>query len=201
MRRPVVRLPARSDAAPMRVVFVREFDEEAVEMFVRDVARVREARQPVLPVMIDSKGGEVYDVFAMMDALGTFDGLVVTIGIGQVMSCGAALFTCGHKGHRYIAPSATVMLHNVTSPPFGGKAREQTSNANETARLDAALWRRMSTNLGLPADDLFRRYEARGGVDWYLTAAEAVKEGLASRVGLPVFQVSLRLDPLLGVEV
>lgn len=198
MRRPVVRLPARSDAAPLTSVWVRDFDEAGAENFAADVAAVRRARQPVLPVIIASPGGDVYPLLAMIDTLAAYEGTVVTIAVGHAMSCGAILFSCGAAGHRYIAPSATLLLHEVTSEAVDGKAEEQRVNLAETRRLNVLLWRHLSRNVGR---DMLRQHRDRGGVDWYLTAAEAVKEGLASRVGLPVFEVRQRLDPLLGVEV
>lgn len=197
MARPVVRVNA-TDTAPMRSVWVSAFDEEAAQSFTRDIAAIRQARQPVLPLVIVSAGGEVYSLLAMLDALATYDGTVLTVALGQAMSCGAVLFSCGAQGHRYIAPNATLLLHDVSGPPVGGKAEEQQVNASESTRLNDLLWRRLSTNIGKPPGYLRSLHGKRNGVDWYLSAREAVRVGLASRVGLPVVEVRQRLDPLLS---
>lgn len=199
MRRPVVRLPGSPPLGALPVVWVRSFDEDAAETFAADMAAVRRARPPILPVVVSSPGGDVYALMAMMDTLAAYDGPVATIAHGQAMSCGAALFSCGTAGHRYVAPSATLLLHNVTSDHAGDKAEEQRANLDETERLNRALWERISVNIGKPPTWLLREHEKRKSVDWYLTPKEAVKIGLASRVGLPVFEVRQRLDPLLGV--
>lgn len=196
MPRPVVRLAERPDPAPALVAWVRDFDEEAAHAFARDVAAIRFARQPVCPVVIDSPGGDPYDLFGMMDLLGAVEVPVVTIALGKAMSCGAALFTCGR--FRYVAPGATLMFHDVSSDPVDGKADEQRVNVAETDRLNVLLWRRMAKNIGKPADYLSALHASRGRVDWYLTAQEAVRLGVATHVGVPVFEVRQRLDPLLG---
>lgn len=196
--RRVVHLP-RPPVAPLASVWVRDFDEAAAERFARDVAAVRLERQPVLPVVITSGGGDVYTLMAMLDVLATFDGTVVTLALGQAMSCGAVLFTCGAEGHRYIAPNATLLLHDVSSAPVGGKADDQRVSATETARLNLLLWQRMARNIGKARDDLLAAHKARGAADWFVTAPEAVRLGLASQVGLPVFEWRQRLDPLLAI--
>ena len=194
--RHVVRLPLRADAAPMHTVRVGEFTSDAAQVFDRDLALVRLSRQPVCPVLIDSPGGDVYDLLHMIDALAAFPGVVVTVALGRAMSCGAALFTCGAQ--RYVAPSATLMLHDVSSDPVGGRVEEQRANVQETERLNRLVWQRMAKNIGKPAEYLIDLRRERGAGDWYLDAKEAVKVGLATHVGLPLFEVRQRLDPLLG---
>lgn len=197
MPRPVVKVPA-SDAAPMRSVWVSAFDEDAAQSFVRDVSAVRQARQPVLPLIVVSGGGEVYSLLAMLDALDAYEGTVVTVALGQAMSCGAVLFSCGAQGHRFIAPNATLLLHDVSGIAVPGKADEQRVNAQEATRLNRLLWHRLSRNIGKPPDHLRSLHRKRNGTDWYLSASAAVRVGLASHVGVPVFEVRQRLDPLLG---
>lgn len=199
MRRPVVHLPPSLYPTPLPAVWVREFDESAAETFATDVAAARRLRQPVLPVFIASPGGDVYPLLAMMDTLASFDGMVVTVALGQAMSCGAVLFSCGAEGHRYVAPNATLLLHEVSSDAVDGKAEDQRVNMQETARLNRLLWERMSRNIGKPRGWLKREHERLKSLDWYLTAKGAVKIGLACKIGVPVFEVRQRLDPLLGV--
>lgn len=196
--RPVVRLPARADLAPMRAVWVREFTEAAAEQFAAEVSAARQARADVLPILVSSAGGDPYSLLAMVDTLATFPGLVVTIAHGQAMSCGAVLFTCGAPGHRFIAPSATLLLHNVEGNPVGGDGERKRVDADETSRLNVKLWCLMATNIGRPPLYLSDMHKARGSVDWYLSPRDAVEVGIASRVGLPVFDARVRLDPLLS---
>lgn len=196
MPRPVVRIPQRPDAAPALVAWVQEFDEEAAHAFARDVAAIRSARQVVCPVVIDSPGGDAYSLLGMLDVLASVDVPVVTVAIGKAMSCGAALFTCGQ--FRYIAPGSTLLFHDVMSTPVAGRAEEQQVNVDETRRLNLLVWERMSTNLGKPPRWLRDQRPKNGSADWYLTAREAVRLGVATHVGVPLFEVRQRLDPLLG---
>lgn len=198
MRRPVVRLTAPPDPGGLLVAWVREFDEATAQTFARDVAAIRQARQPVCPVIIDSPGGDAYALLGMMDMLASVEVPVVTVAVGKAMSCGAALFSCGTM--RYVAPNATLMLHDVSCDPVDGKAEEQRVNMVETERVNALLWRRIARNLGKPPTALLDEHVRRGRVDWYLPARAALDLGLATHLGVPVFEVRHRLDPLLTAD-
>lgn len=136
----------------------------------------------------------------MMDLLDAYEGgPIVTIALGKAMSCGAALFTCGSAGHRFIAPNATMMLHDVADESGGGKVEDQRASVKETQRLNDLIWKRMSKNIGKPPSFLLNQLKKRARVDWFVTPKEAVKLGLADSVGLPTFELRMTFDPFLGV--
>lgn len=135
----------------------------------------------------------------MMDLLSSYEGIVATVAMGKTMSCGVALFTCGHEGYRFMAPSATLMLHDVGDDGPGGKVEDQKASTKETERLNDAMWKQMAKNIGKPTNYLLDMLKERWRVDWYVSARQAVKLGLANHVGLPLFEISVRVDPFLGV--
>lgn len=104
---------------PAFVKFTGDFTEESAAKFRSELnmaeSHARAAKQDVIPVIIDSYGGEVYALLSMIDAIDACELTVATIVEAKAMSCGSVLFSCGAEGHRYIGPNATVMIHDVSS--------------------------------------------------------------------------------------
>lgn len=194
MARPVVRLP-RVDAAPLPVVWVHTFDNAAVQAFASEVSIARSERAPLLVVAIHSPGGDAYSLLAMLDVLASYEGTTATVAVGQAMSCGAVLFSAGTPGHRYAAPRATFLLHDASGDAGGGPIAEQRASVSETERINRLVWATLDRNTRAP---LSTEHQRRGGVDWFLDAREAVRVGLASRVGVPLFETRIRWDMMLG---
>ena len=108
----------RSESLPV-VIRVNKFDEKAAQDFSKDVARAQNTGQPVLPIIIDSYGGQVYSLMSMISDIQHSRLPVATIVQGKAMSCGAILFSFGVDGMRYMDPDATVMIHDVSSMAWG----------------------------------------------------------------------------------
>ena len=51
------------------VVRVNKFDEESAKKFSDSLAQAHNTGQPVIPVVIDSYGGEVYGLMSMISAI------------------------------------------------------------------------------------------------------------------------------------
>ena len=85
------------------VVRVNKFNEEAAKKFTQDMAAAHNSGQNIIPIVIDSYGGQVYSLMSMISDIKSSDLPVATIVEGKAMSCGAVLFTFGEDGHRYMA--------------------------------------------------------------------------------------------------
>jgi ATP-dependent Clp endopeptidase proteolytic subunit ClpP len=182
-----------------KVIRVTSFDEASVAQFAEDMNTAQRARQPVVPVVIDSNGGDVYALLAMVDILRSSKVPVATIVEGKALSSAAVLFSCGTEGYRFMAPHATLMVHDVSAEnPRGGKAEEVTVDARETARLNRRLWTTLDRNTGKPRGTFSRLAQERGRADWYIGAAEARRLGLANHVRLPSLVTSVRVEVSLG---
>jgi ATP-dependent Clp protease protease subunit len=126
-------------------VYVNNFDEESSKLFLEDFTRASNSFQPIIPIIIDSYGGDVYSLLSMIDVIENSSKPVATVCVGKAMSCGAILLSCGHKGHRYIGNHATVMIHDV-SAYSDGKFEEVKSNARETTRLQKEMFNILDKN-------------------------------------------------------
>lgn len=177
-----------------QVIRVRSFDEEGVHHFAHEMNLAHQTGQSFIPLIIDSFGGDVYAFFSMLDILNTAKVPVATIVEGKAMSCGAALFTCGTEGFRFMGPNATLMLHDVSWDEASGKSEEIRVGAKETDRLNKKMWRIMEKNIRQPAGYLWTLVQERGRTDWYMNAKEAQRHNIANHIRIPALRTAVRVE-------
>ncbi len=178
---------------PPVVIRVTKFDEPAADKFSDDMARAHNSGQPIIPIVIDSYGGQVYSLMAMISDIQEARLPVATICESKAMSCGALLFGLGTKGHRYAGKNATIMIHDVSSGAFG-KVEEVKADAKETERLNKLVYTMLATHCGKPANYFLDIVHSRSHADWYMTAPEAKKHCVADHIGVPEFKVNVSVD-------
>ena len=122
------------------IIYVNKFNEETAKDFIEAMINAQNTGQSIIPIVIDSYGGEVYSLLKMIDMIKASKVPVATICMGKAMSCGAVLLTCGAEGHRYMAPTATVMIHDVASFAMG-KVEEIKADAKESDRLNKIIFK------------------------------------------------------------
>lgn len=176
------------------VIRVNAFDEASAASLCDDVSAAHKAKQAYLPIIIDSNGGEMYALWAMVDVLSRSKIPVVTIIEGKAFSSGSALFMCGWEGYRFIGPNASMMIHDG----YGGggeakKAPELKMDSKETSRLNLKMYRFMEKRAGQPRNFLWNMVQDRRGADWYFTPKEAVQYNLASRVKIPTLRTEVKV--------
>ena len=175
------------------IVRVRKFDEPAAKTFSEEMVKAQNTGQPIIPVVIDSYGGQVYSLMSMISDIKHSKIPVATIVQGKAMSCGALLFSFGAKRMRYIDPHATVMIHDVSSAAFG-KIEEIKADAKEAERLNKKLYYMMAENCGKNKTYFLKMIHEKGHADWYLNADECLEHGLASQIAIPKFSVDIDVN-------
>ena len=75
------------------IIRVNKFDEESANEFAMKMALAHNTGQPIIPVVIDSYGGQVYSLMSMISAIRASELPVSTIVEGKAMSCGVVLFS------------------------------------------------------------------------------------------------------------
>jgi len=135
----------------------------------------------------------LFDAMALLALLASSPVPVVTVCTGHAYSAGALVFSAGSPGHRYMAPYATLMLHQVSLAGIAGTAREVTNEARELERANAASFQRLAANTGRPPTYFSALVEAADG-DVYLDAAAALHHGLATHIGVPHLEVRVAVQ-------
>ena len=79
------------------VIRVRKFDEVAAKEFSNSINKAQNSGQPIVPVVIDSYGGQVYSLMSMISDIRHSKIPVATIVQGKAMSCGPFCLALARK--------------------------------------------------------------------------------------------------------
>ena len=175
------------------IIRVNKFNEEAAKKFIDSMAAAHNTGQNIIPVVIDSYGGEVYSLMAMIAAINDAELPVATIVEGKAMSCGAILFSCGEEGLRFMDRNATIMIHDVSSMEWG-KVEELKASAKEADRLNDKVYKMMARNCGKKDDYFLKIVDKKKHADWFLDADEAKKHNLANQIRLPTMNIEVNVE-------
>ena len=174
------------------VIRVKKFDEGAAKEFSEKMSKAQNTGQPVVPIIIDSYGGQVYSLMSMISDIRHSRISVATIVQGKAMSCGALLFSFGKEGMRYMDPDATLMIHDVSSMTIG-KVEEVKADAEETERLNQKVYKMMAKNCGHHEDYFLDIIHEKGHADWFLEADECLKHNLANDLHIPELKIEAQV--------
>jgi len=175
------------------IIRVNKFDEESAKKFVGEMANAHNTGQKIIPVVIDSYGGEVYSLMAMISSIKNAELPVATIIEGKAMSCGAILFSFGEEGRRFMDPNATLMIHDVSSGMLG-KIEELKADVKEAERLNSVVYKMMAQNCGKSDAYFTKLVDKKKHADWYLDAEEAKKHNLANHLRVPTMRISIDVN-------
>ena len=175
------------------VVRVRKFTEDSAKEFSELMCKAQNTGQPVIPIIIDSYGGQVYSLMSMISDIRHATLPVVTIIQGKAMSCGAILASFGEEGHRYMDPDATLMIHDVSSMNWG-KVEEVKASAEETERLNKKVYRMMAKNCGHPENYFLDIVHQKGHADWFLDYEEASRHNLINHAHVPKLKIYTNVE-------
>lgn len=175
------------------IIRVNKFDEKSAKEFAEKMASAHNTGQSVVPVVIDSYGGQVYSLMSMIASIKNSELPVATIVEGKAMSCGVILFSCGTEGYRYITEDATLMIHDVSAGSWGKNSEIQAS-AEETKRLNDRIYKILSENSNKSEKWFNKQLNEKGRADWFIESKEAIDLGLADKIGMPKLEINVKLD-------
>ena len=177
------------------IITVNEFTEESAQKSHAEMCLAHNSGQKVIPVEIDSYGGQVYALMSMIGAIKNSRLPVATIVQGKAMSCGAILASFGSDGLRFMDKDSTLMIHDVSSYAVG-KIEELKADAREAERLNTKVYTMMARNCGKPDDYFTKIIHDKGHSDWFLEAEEAKEHKLIDHIRIPemIIKVSVDID-------
>jgi ATP-dependent Clp endopeptidase proteolytic subunit ClpP len=175
------------------IITINDFTEESAKKFQDQMSVAQNSGQKVVPIEIDSFGGQVYSLMSMIAAIKASRIPVATVVQGKAMSCGAILASFGADGLRFMDKDATLMIHDVSSYAFG-KIEDLKADAREADRLNKKVYTMMARNCG-KADDYFTKLiHDKGHADWFLDAKEAKKHGLIDHIRMPEMNIKVTVE-------
>lgn len=174
-------------------ILVNEFTEFGVKSFKTDFDELNSSLMPIIPIFIDSFGGEIYSLLAMLDIMSTSTKPLATIALGKAMSCGSILLACGTPKFRFVGPHSTVMIHDAATFSFG-KIEDLKADVGEAERLNHKIFDILNEKCNKPKGYFQSHVAEKKHVNWYLDSKEVLKHGLADHIGLPVIDSLFNLD-------
>ena len=181
------------------VIRVQDFTPKSAKEFSDQMQLAHNTGQPIIPIVIDSYGGQVYSLMSMVSEIKNSKIPIATIVQGKAMSCGAILSTFGADGMRYMDRDATVMIHDVSSMAWG-KIEELKSSTVEADRLNKIVYEMMAKNCKQKKNYFLDIIHSKGHADWYLDAEECLFHNIAQHVELPTLEVSIGVNFKFGHE-
>ncbi len=176
--------------AEVECITVNEFNEASAKKLAEEVAEIVDGGQGIVPVIIDSFGGEIYALLSMFDTLRSCGVPVLTYARGKAMSCGCILLAAGHKGMRFASPHSTIMLHEGAMWA-AGKTADLKADVSELERLEKIIFGLLDEKGGKKKGHYRRLIKKAQRADLYLSPVEARKNGLIDHVGVPSFSIDV----------
>jgi len=133
-----------------------------------------------IDLYINSPGGSVTAGLAIYDTMQMLSCDVRTYCVGQAASMAAVLLAAGAPGKRFALPHSRIMVHQP-SGGCEGTAADINIQAQEIIRIRTILYDILSKHCGRPAEDI----RAKSDRDFFMSAEEAVAEGIIDKVMLP----------------
>ena len=154
-----------------------EEDAEILYKHSQQIRQLQDPRQLLKPIIlnINSPGGHVDELMALVDMLESMPAPVITRAYGEICSCGFVLFCIGDE--RYIGPNTSLMYHELSYGIYG-KDSEVRNFHDYSKKLQRRIDRLIKAKTGLTLKQLDEWKKTNK--DKWLEADEAVELGIAT---------------------
>ena len=145
---------------------------------VRSLLKNREynKRKDDIDLMINSPGGDVHEMFGIIDYIESLDVKVNTICRGRAFSA-AAIILAGGTGTRMMSKRSTVMMHQSSSF-IGGKTSDITAYLDTVKNLEVAVYEFLESRTKKSAE----WWKDKMRTDLYLSAEELIELGVIDQI-------------------
>jgi len=184
---------------PIIVEIIGEIEDDMIEGVCESFHKAVARGQPIIPVVIHSNGGNLFDAIHIIGVMRTASVPVATIVAGQAYSAAALIFSCGTEGYRFMAPNASLMLHDVGVEEISGKCNDIQNEAAELKRNNTMAYGMMSQYTGKPPNFFYDKVRACRGSDLYVDSKSAKEWNIANHIGIPQLQTNIHVTVTLNV--
>lgn len=160
------------------IYLFKEFDAKTSQLAISNLLALEEENpEKDIFLYINSYGGSVIDLLAIIDCIDNLACDVWTIGIGVCASSGAVLLASGTPGKRYCYEHTRILLHEVSNT-VKGTISDLDIRIQETRTLQSILYEVMSTRTG----QSLQKIEEDLKKDYWMSPDEGLKYGLIDYV-------------------
>ena len=143
---------------------------------MRSLLQHRKDKDAPVNLMINSPGGDVHEMFGIIDYIESLDVKVNTICRGRAFSAAAIILTCG-TGTRMMSKRSTVMFHQSSSF-LGGKMSDITAYLDNVKNLEKIIYSMLAERTKKDA----AWWKDNMKSDLYLTAEELLEIGVIDQI-------------------
>ncbi|GAB4147347.1 MAG: ATP-dependent Clp endopeptidase proteolytic subunit ClpP [Patescibacteria group bacterium] len=162
-----------------RIIFLgEEINDDVANVVISQLLYLQsEDPKKDITMYINSPGGSVVSMWAMIDTMNLISCDVSTVCVGLAASAASAMLVSGTKGKRYMLPHARVMIHQ----PMGG-ARGQATDikivADEILKTREEMYQYMVEKTGQPYERISTDMER----DFYMDAKQSLEYGVIDKI-------------------
>jgi len=154
-----------------------EINKELAEKTIRQLLLLEDMNDEPIKIFIDSPGGDADAGYAIFDMIRFVKPQVWTIGMGLVASAAAIIQLAAPKDRRVGLPNSHYLIHQPLSG-IRGVATDIEIHAKELEKLRGKINVLIADETGNSVNQVEKDTDR----DYWMTATEAVKYGLISRV-------------------
>jgi ATP-dependent Clp protease protease subunit len=145
---------------------------------VRSIINTRdqESKNNPINVIINSPGGDIYDMLGIIDYIETLDVKVNTICRGKALSAAAIILTCG-TGARMMSKRSSVMFHQSSSF-LSGKMSDISACLDNIKFLETTIYNLLENKTKKDA----AWWKEKMKTDTYLTPEQLVEYGVIDQI-------------------
>ena len=162
------------------VIFINdEINDHTLTDFIirmRSLLQHRKDKTAPVNLMINSPGGDIYEMFGIIDYIESLDVKVNTVCRGRAFSAAAIILTCG-TGKRMMSKRSTVMFHQSSSF-LGGKMSDITAFLDNVKSLEVIIYDMLAKKTKKDAEWWKNKMRS----DCFLTADELIEIGVIDQI-------------------
>lgn len=165
------------------ILINNDIDEDVVNYYQQILNWNREDKdipvenRKVIKIFINSNGGCLNSVNALISAIKLSKTPVMTIGLGKCYSSGGLLLMSAKKGNRLILPSCEVLIHDG-SAGFGGNVNKVMDSFEFTKANEMRVKKYILGNTNISEELYDKNYRK----DWWIFPEEVITLGIADKI-------------------
>jgi ATP-dependent Clp protease protease subunit len=143
-------------------------------------ANLQKKPKRTLELYVNTVGGDLYEMFALIDIMKNSYHNISTVGIGAVMSAGFMIFASGTKGYRWIGRNTGCMNHQH-SDSLDAKMHDMRAQMKENQNCELRCLNILREATGMSMQEVRTKF-IKNPSDQYYTAKQMVDLGLADEI-------------------
>lgn len=160
-----------------RQIFVfAPIDAYEAQFIIQQLLSFDRENEEEITMFINSPGGSVYQMFAILDTMSMIKAPVRTVVIGVAASAAACLASAGKT--RLISKTAEIMIHEASAGTYG-TVSEMKESIDQIAKQNEIMIKVLAKNTNRSVEDIKATISK---TDKYLSAQEAIEFGIADKI-------------------